>query len=90
MAQVSETMLKMFAPAPYDGKDCAQALAYLARAKTFFNHLPATFSKGEKFMLLLNLLQDKVVIEVDPVRSGKGVKDQEKHVDLLGMSKRGV
>ena len=59
MAQVSKTMLKMFAPAPYDGKDHAQALAYLARAKTFFNHLPATFSEGEKFMLLLNLLQDE-------------------------------
>ena len=29
------------------------------------------------------LIADKVVIEVDPIRSGKGVKDQEKNFDLL-------
>lgn len=33
--------------------------------------------------IVRRLISEKVVIEVDPIRSGRGLKDQEKNVELL-------
>ena len=51
------------------------------------NYFGRSFLEASVGPVMRRLLQDKVIIEVDPVRSGKGVKDQEKHVDLLGEPK---
>ena len=48
------------------------------------NYFGKAFLEASVGPVIRRLLQKEVVIEVDPIRSGKGIKDQEKHVDLLG------
>lgn len=47
------------------------------------NYFGKGFLEASVGPVIRKLIAQGVVIEVDPVRSGKGVKDHEKHVDLL-------
>lgn len=92
--EVSNTSLSMFCPSLLDFFSHASSAAsnILFRGNSVLtktmelamNYFGKCFLEASVGPVVRRLLQDKVVIEVDPVRSGKGVKDQEKHVDLLG------
>ena len=52
------------------------------------NYFGRGFLEASVGSTIRKLITDKVVIEVDPVRSGKGIRDHERHVDLLGEKKK--
>lgn len=55
---LSDSMIKMLQPSEYDGKGTVGALAFLARASTFYTILPSTMPTVMKFMMILNCLKD--------------------------------
>ena len=47
------------------------------------NWFGKSFLEASVGPVVRRLISERIVIEVDPVRSGRGQKDQEKNVDLL-------
>ena len=59
---IPDSLVKLLAPEPYHGKDPVAALAFLSRAKAFFDNLPTTVTRDLKFQMILGFLKDDAAV----------------------------
>ena len=59
---IPDSLVKLLAPEPYHGKDPVAALAFLSRAKAFFDNLPTAVTRDLKFQMILGFLKDDAAV----------------------------
>ena len=57
-ATISDGLVKLLQPAPFTGKSAVEGLAFLAKAKRFFDALPTSLTAPLKFTMILGLLTE--------------------------------